>query len=194
MSSPLPTIADCIARQDEQLSSDDFAVVALGSNLESAAGPPRETVRRAVQQLHAFTARPLAVSSLWHSEPVDCPPGSHAFVNAVAALVPEPEHSPRSLLEALVDLEQQFGRRRSGRINEARALDLDLICWGQRQLSGPDLVLPHPRAGERAFVLLPLAELAPELVLPGQSDSVAGLAAGLSNAGIWRISRMDQEW
>jgi len=110
---------------------------------------------------------------------VDCPPGSPVFVNAVVALEPRPGETPESLLAALKDLESEAGRVPKKVLNEARPLDLDLIAWGGEVRGTPALALPHPRAHLRRFVLQPLAELAPDLVLPGQSRTVAGLLAGL---------------
>lgn len=147
------------------------AYVALGANL----GQPRATIRAALDSLAQWSLRPLRVSSLWETEPVDCPPGSPPFLNAVAELVPQPAETPESLLEKLLDLERQFGRTPSPVRNAPRTLDLDLVAFGTEQRSTGRLILPHPRAHLRRFVLEPLAELAPDLVLPGQTLSVRQL-------------------
>jgi len=142
--------------------------VALGSNLGDSAA----LVRRAMDRLEALSTKRLLRSSLWQSTPVDCPPGSPLFVNAVAALAPHPTETPESLLDRLQDLEYEFGRQPKTILNEPRPLDLDLIAFGQETMVTPRLTLPHPRAHLRRFVLAPLNEIAPELVLPGRTLSV----------------------
>jgi 2-amino-4-hydroxy-6-hydroxymethyldihydropteridine diphosphokinase len=101
----------------------------------------------------------VARSSFYRSEPVDA--SGPDFVNAVAELRSTLE--PEALLGALQSIESRFGRERPRR-NAPRTLDLDLLRYGERQVRSPTLTLPHPRLQERAFVLLPLAELAPALV------------------------------
>lgn len=145
-----------------------LAFVALGSNLGDSAAQ----VRRALDRLEAWSGAPLRRSSLWETTPVDCPPGSPGFVNAVAGLVPLPGMTPESLLAALQDLEREFGRRPKVVLNEPRPLDLDLIAFGTEVRATATLVLPHPRAHERRFVLEPLAELAPDWTPPGWPDPV----------------------
>lgn len=150
-----------------------LAFVALGSNL----GDSRCILRTAIERLQAFSVAPLRVSSLWHTEPVDCPPGSRPFLNAVAALTPAADETPERLLRSLQELESTFGRPPKQVRNEPRPLDLDLLAFGLEVRDTPALVLPHPRAPQRAFVLAPLHELAPDLVLPGQTRSVTHLLA-----------------
>jgi 2-amino-4-hydroxy-6-hydroxymethyldihydropteridine diphosphokinase len=157
--------------------SDELAFVALGSNL----GDSAEMVRRAFVRLQTLSDWPLLRSSLWRSAPVDCPAGSPPFVNAMAGLRPRPDQTPQSLLRQLQLLEAEFGRRRGKIPNEPRRLDLDLIAFGARTAELPGLILPHPRAHRRRFVLQPLAEIAPEFVLPGQTRGAAELLAGLSS-------------
>jgi 2-amino-4-hydroxy-6-hydroxymethyldihydropteridine diphosphokinase len=111
--------------------------------------------------------------------PVDCPPGSPFFVNAVVGLMPRPGETPESLLARLQRLEQEFGRRPKQVLNEPRPLDLDLITFGSETRTTEGLTLPHPRAHERRFVLEPLSEVAPDLILPGQSLTVAQLIGRL---------------
>lgn len=156
-----------------------LAIIALGSNQ----GDPRRNVLEAVQRLTTLSAGPLRVSSLWQTSPVDCPPGSPPFVNAVVALTPLPGETPESLLAKLQGLEKAFGRRPKQVLNEARPLDLDLIAFGSEQRGSPELTLPHPRAHLRRFVLSPLAEIAPDLRLPGQPRKVAELLAALPAGG-----------
>ncbi|MEN9572397.1 MAG: hypothetical protein RL514_252 [Verrucomicrobiota bacterium] len=155
--------------------AESVAFLALGGNL----GDALTTVREAMGRLGALAVTQVRRSSLWRSTPVDCPPGSPDFINAVVAFTPLPHLTPESLLVELQALEREFGRRPKLVLNEARPLDLDLIAWGREVRNTPTLALPHPRAHLRRFVLLPLSELAPELVLPGQTWSVAELLAGL---------------
>jgi len=165
------------------MANDEFtphAFIALGANL----GDAPATVRRALRRLEALSAAPLLRSSLWRSSPVDCPPGSPAFVNAVAGLTPPPGETPETLLAKLQALEREFGRRPKQVRNEPRPLDLDLLAFGVETRATPALTLPHPRVHERRFVLAPLAEVAPDLVLPGQTQSVAALLAALRSAEV----------
>jgi 2-amino-4-hydroxy-6-hydroxymethyldihydropteridine diphosphokinase len=153
----------------------ELAFVALGSNL----GESTRLINDAMARLRQFSTQPIIQSSLWQTTPVDCPPGSPFFVNAMAGLHPLPGETPESLLAKLQSLEKEFGRRPKKVLNEARPLDLDLILFGQEIWNSPTLILPHPRAHERRFVLQPLSELAPDLVMPGQSKTVAQLLAAL---------------
>ena len=106
---------------------------------------------------------------------MDCPPGSPPFVNAVVAFWPRTGETPESLLSKLQQIEVSFGRQPKKVMNEPRPLDLDLIAFGNEMRSTPALTLPHPRAHQRQFVLEPLSEIAPDLVLPGQTKTVAEL-------------------
>jgi 2-amino-4-hydroxy-6-hydroxymethyldihydropteridine diphosphokinase len=155
--------------------SGKTAIVALGSNL----GESAVLLGEAIERLEALSKSSVRRSSLWSTSPVDCPPGSPPFVNAVVALEPLGDETPESLLAKLQELEREFGRRPKKVLNEPRPLDLDLIAWGEETRSTSVLTLPHPRAVLRQFVLRPLAEIAPDLVLPGQTKTVAALLAEL---------------
>jgi 2-amino-4-hydroxy-6-hydroxymethyldihydropteridine diphosphokinase len=148
-----------------------LAVVALGANLGDAQGD----ILRGMRRLEELSDGPLLKSSLWQTMPVDCPPGSPAFVNAVVVLVPRADETPETLLAKLQALEKEFGRRPKKVLNEPRPLDLDLIAFAGEVRHGDLLVLPHPRAHERRFVLQPLAEISPDLILPGQRRTAAEL-------------------
>jgi 2-amino-4-hydroxy-6-hydroxymethyldihydropteridine diphosphokinase len=154
---------------------DRIAIVALGSNV----GDPHENVRVAIGRLEAFSAAPLLRSSLWQTSPLDCPPGSPPFINAVVIMVPLASETPETLLGRLKLLEQEFGRRPKQVLNEPRPLDLDLIVFGRQTRRTELLTLPHPRAHLRRFVLQPLSEIAPDLVFPGQNRTVSQLLEGL---------------
>jgi len=145
--------------------------VALGSNV----GDSSAILLRAMDQLERLSSGPLLRSSLWETEPVDCPPDSPPFINAMVGLDPLPGETPETLLKKLKALEIQFGRKPKTVPNEARPLDLDLIAFGNEIRNGHDLVLPHPRAHERRFVLAPWAEITPGYVMPTQTLSVSEL-------------------
>jgi 2-amino-4-hydroxy-6-hydroxymethyldihydropteridine diphosphokinase len=151
------------------------AIIALGSNLSNS----QKIILDAMAWLQKFSDEPILKSSLWETSPVDCPPDSPKFVNAVVGLVPQKNETPESLLAKLQSLEKEFGRTPKIVLNEARPLDLDLIAFGNETHNLPNLILPHPRALERRFVLQPLSEIAPSLVLPAQGKTVLQLLAGL---------------
>jgi len=156
-------------------SAPTLAIIALGSNL----GDSRQIILDALARLQKFSDAPILKSSLWQTTPVDCPPDSPKFVNAVAGLVSRKEETPESLLQQLREVENEFGRRPKTVLNEPRPLDLDLITFGSEIRNSPDLILPHPRAHLRRFVLQPLSEIAPDLILPGQGRTAAELLATL---------------
>jgi len=154
-----------------------IAYIAIGSNL----GDSRSIIEQAFTSLQTLSGAPIRRSSLWRSSPVDCPPGSADFVNAAAAITPIAGETPESLLGKLQSLEMEFGRRPKEILNEPRPLDLDIIAFGSEVRATARLTLPHPRATQRRFVLSPLSELAPDLVLPGQERTVAELLNMLIN-------------
>jgi 2-amino-4-hydroxy-6-hydroxymethyldihydropteridine diphosphokinase len=130
--------------------------VGLGANL----GDALDTVGAAFDALDALAdTRCVARSSLYRSAPVDG--DGPDYINAVAEL--RTRQPPMQLLRSLQAIEQRFGRERPYR-NAPRTLDLDLLLYGQRRIDSAALQLPHPRMAQRAFVLLPLSEIAPELV------------------------------
>lgn len=164
------------ARPAEKL-MEEWAFVALGSNL----GDSVAILWEAIDRVKPLVSGELAVSSFWQTNPVKCPPGSSDFVNAVVAFPPLPEETPESLLERLQEIEREFGRPSERGCNEPRNLDLDLICFGSQRRDSLRLQIPHPRAGERKFVLAPMSELAPELIPPGWNQTVSERLAGLSD-------------
>lgn len=151
------------------------ACVALGSNLDG----PRAQVMRGFEALASLPCTTLcARSRLYRTSPwgvLDQPD----FINAAARL--ETSLSPRGLLDALLGIEAGAGRVRGAR-NGPRILDLDLLLYGDRIIDEPDLVVPHPCLHERAFVLLPLADVAPDLDVPG-CGRVRDLLARVDTAG-----------
>lgn len=142
------------------------AGIALGSNL----GERSALLEGAIRELKALhRGGPFLESSFHETEPVDCPPDSPRFLNAVAEL--ETSLAPLELLENLQQLERVFGRPKDHGVNLPRTLDLDLLYCDEMTLDHPDLKLPHPLLRKRLFVLEPLAEIRPELRLPGWSKS-----------------------
>ena len=149
----------------------EIAFIALGSNH----GESAHIIGAVMERLQSLSFAPLLRSSLVKTTPVDCPPGSPPFVNAVVGIQPHPGETPQSLLRKLMQLEAEFGRQRGKIRNAPRPLDLDLIAFGSRIVDSPGLILPHPRAHLRRFVLAPLSEIAPDFVLPGQIRSIREL-------------------
>lgn len=156
---------------------DRDCLVSLGSNL----GDSVANVQNAFEALQEFSNSTIQKSSLWISSPVDCPPDSPDFINAVAAFDPLENETPESLLSKLQKLEIKFGRQPKSVMNEPRPLDLDLIAFKSETRDTELLTLPHPRFHLRKFVLAPLDELFPALVLPNQSQSVSELLQSLDS-------------
>ena len=129
----------------------------------------------------------MLVSHIYETEPVDCAPGTPMYLNAVAEIRSKKE--PLELLHALQQIEQREGRPAIHERNTPRTLDLDLLYAGNTQLQNPQFTLPHPRLHLRRFVLAPLADIRPELILPGFQQTVAQLLAGLpSKPGVKVVS------
>ena len=156
------------------------AYVALGANLAD----PVAQVRAAIAALEQLPqTRLLRASSLYRTAPV----GVHAqpdFINAVAML--ETGLAPEELLDALLDLEARFGRVRRDR-NGPRTLDLDLLLYDAQEIDSVELRLPHPRMHLRAFVIVPLLEIAPDCRIPGRG-SAAAWAPAVSRQAIERLT------
>lgn len=151
------------------------AYIALGSNLDG----PQARVERAFAALDALPQTRLRARSRLYRTPPWGVREQPDFINAVAAL--DTQLAPHALLEALLALEAQAGRVRGIR-NGPRVLDLDLLLYGSEALHLPDLEVPHPRLHERAFVLVPLADVAPDLEVPGRGR-VADLLARVDARG-----------
>ncbi len=138
------------------------AVISIGSNL----GERRNNLQGAVDTL-ADTPEVwvTGVSPVYETVPVDAPEGSKDFLNAIVLL--DTTLAARTLLERALAVESAYGREREGEPNAPRTLDVDLIVVGDRRADEEDLVLPHPRAAERAFVLVPWLDLEPDAEIPG---------------------------
>ena len=177
------------------------AYIGMGSNLASAAGAPDATLAAAAVRLESL-GRVACRSSLYSTEPVGYA-AQPRFLNAVVAL--DTDLDPRALLEGLLRIEREFGRDRSaGIVNGPRTLDLDILLFGDQAVSDPGLQIPHPRLAERAFVLVPLAEIASNVGygrprksvqqslqallngLPTQTNAVTRIQSNLWRAGACR--------
>jgi 2-amino-4-hydroxy-6-hydroxymethyldihydropteridine diphosphokinase len=144
----------------------------MGGNLASWAGAPEETLAAAAVRLESL-GRVARRSSLYSTTPVGFA-AQPRFVNAVVAL--ETQLEPRDLLEGLLAIEQEFGRdRAAGIVNGPRTLDLDILLLGDLEISEQGLEIPHPRLAERAFVLVPLCEIAANADVPGCRETAKQL-------------------
>lgn len=148
------------------------AGIALGANL----GDRLACLTTARAQIFALEGArsPLLASSLYETEPIDCEPEAPRFFNAVIEL--GYEGPTLDLLAELQRIEQELGRPAAHERNRARTIDLDLLYHGSHVVSEAQLELPHPRLAFRAFVLQPLAEIRPNLILPGETRTVQELA------------------
>ena len=151
--------------------------IALGSNLKDRLAALRDGLLLLLA--HDASALLLAQAPLYETDPVDCPAGSPPFVNTVVEL--SSELPPLEMLAVLQGIESSLGRPQQREKNAPRPLDMDLLYAGDLVLSAPELTLPHPRLHLRRFVLAPLAEIRPDLVLPGFSVPVSALLAALED-------------
>jgi 2-amino-4-hydroxy-6-hydroxymethyldihydropteridine diphosphokinase len=147
--------------------------IALGSNLGNRATELDEGI--AFLRLISMNGG-VQESPRIETAPLDCPPGSPAFLNSVAEIeVDSVLLPPLHLLACLQEFEEERGRSPLREVNAPRPLDLDIIYYGIERIEQMGLVIPHPRAHQRRFVLEPLAHLRPDLVLPGQTKTVKEL-------------------
>jgi len=157
-----------------------LAYIGLGANL----GDRAAMVHAALEQLAAEPdVHVVAVSDFRETEPVGIVEQPR-FLNAAAAV--ETALSARELLDRLLGIENRLGRTREGPRFGPRTIDLDLLLYGDEEIHGPDLAVPHPRMHERAFVLKPLAEIAPQATIPGRGN-VQTLLAGCADQIAERI-------
>src|SRR6266540_98832 len=162
--------------------------VALGSNL----GDRLDNLRVARQQICDLTdiQPPVLSSAIYETDPVDCEPGAPKFLNAVVEFGYDGD--PLQLLKKLRSVEGALGRPREHGRNVSRKIDIDLLYIGDMKINDGELELPHPRMHLRKFVLQPLADIRPDLVLPGQTQTVDELLAKLKESG--EIVRFMDNW
>ncbi len=165
-----------------QNSLDGAIIIALGGNVPSPSGTPRDTLASAVRSLPDEGLTVMSMSRWWRSTAWPDPTAPE-YINAV--VIVEAVREPQAVLAALHRIEARHGRTRSV-INAPRTLDLDLIAHGRTRMATPTLHLPHPRAADRLFVMGPLAEIAPLWRHPVDGRTAAELAAG---ATVGRDSR-----
>jgi len=162
--------------------------VALGSNIGDRLENLREARRQIIEL--ASVRPPLVSAGIYETEPVDCEPGASKFLNTVIEF--DFEGDPVQLLEQLVRIEQSLGRKRDHPKNVSRRIDIDLLYCGDRQIDNEQLQLPHPRMHLRKFVIQPLADFHPDLVLPGRTRTVRELLAELKEPG--EVVRVANNW
>lgn len=164
------------------------AGIALGSNVGDRLQNLR-AARQAISELRNFRA-PLLASAVYNTEPVGCDPGCEDFLNAALEIGYGGE--ARELLQELRAIEARLGRPVAHRRNAPRTVDLDLLYFGDDVISTDELQLPHPRMCERRFVLQPLADVRPELMLPPDGVTVSALLAQLPTAPA--VVRFATQW
>jgi 2-amino-4-hydroxy-6-hydroxymethyldihydropteridine diphosphokinase len=162
--------------------------VALGSNLRDRLGN-LHAAREAILELSNVSA-PILSSPVYETEPVDCEAGAGKFLNAVVEF--EYQGDSATLLEQLIRIEEALGRKRDHPKNVSRIIDIDLLYYGDQAIDIGRLQLPHPRIYSRKFVLQPLADIRPDLVLPGMKKTIRKLLEELDESGevVW----VTDEW
>ena len=153
--------------------------VALGSNV----GDRLENLRAARNKIFDLpnVKAPILSSAVYETEPVGCEPGAGKFLNGVVEF--DCDGGPLRLFEQLIQIEGALGRKRDHPRNVSRIIDVDLLYCGGRRINDERLQLPHPRLQLREFVLRPLADIRPELLLPGQKRTIRQLLAEVEQSG-----------
>ena len=162
--------------------------VALGSNLGDRLDN-LQTARRQILELDEVHP-PILSSGIYEAEPVDCERDASKFLNAVVEF--DYDGDPGQLLEQVARIEESLGRKRDHQKNVSRTIDIDLLYCGDRQIDNKRLQLPHPRMHLRKFVLQPLTDIRPELILPGQTRTVRELLAELKDCG--EVVSLASDW
>jgi 2-amino-4-hydroxy-6-hydroxymethyldihydropteridine diphosphokinase len=153
--------------------------VALGSNIRDRLENLR-AARNAISDLPDVKP-PITSSPVYETEPVGCEPGVKKFLNAVVEF--DFEDDPTCLLERFIEIEEALGRKRDHAKNAPRTIDIDLLYCGDQQINQQRLQLPHPRTHLREFVLRPLADINPDLILPGQKKTIRELLGEVEQPG-----------
>jgi 2-amino-4-hydroxy-6-hydroxymethyldihydropteridine diphosphokinase len=164
------------------------AGIALGSNLDNRREYLHSAREKILQIAHGNA--PFLFSPLYETDPIGCEPGAQKFLNAVMEM--DYEGEPGELLRELRRIEESLGRDPDHARNASRTVDLDLLYFGDRTIDGAELQLPHPRLHLREFVLAPLADVRPDLILPGQIAPVRALLENLADDSA--VVRVADEW
>ena len=162
--------------------------VALGSNLDDRLANLR-AAREAIVDLTGL-APPVLASLVYETDPVGCESGAGKFLNAVLEF--DYDGDPVALLNQLIRIEESLGREREHARNVSRKIDIDLLYSGDTKIDSQQVQLPHPRLHLRRFVLQPLADIRPDLVLPGQTKSVCQLLARLDESA--KVIGLTDDW
>jgi 2-amino-4-hydroxy-6-hydroxymethyldihydropteridine diphosphokinase len=162
--------------------------VALGSNLSDRLSN-LHAARKVIVDLSGVISSMLS-SAIYETDPVGCEPGAGKFLNAVLEF--DYEGDPLELLKSLREIEKTLGRAPDHPRNISRKIDIDLLYFGDIIMDSDELQLPHPRMHLRRFVLQPLADIRPDLILPGQSKTVRELLAQLSEST--KVMRLTNNW
>jgi len=162
--------------------------VGLGSNLCDRLGNLR-AARKAILALSTVKP-PILSSPIYETDPVDCERGAEKFLNAVVEF--DYEGDPANLLEQLSRIEEGLGRRHDHAKNVSRTMDIDLLYCGERNIENERLQLPHPRMHLRKFVLQPLADIRPDLILRGHKKTVSESLRELGDSG--EVIRFAESW
>jgi 2-amino-4-hydroxy-6-hydroxymethyldihydropteridine diphosphokinase len=160
--------------------------IALGSNIGDRLANLREGFARVAMLSEAGPA--ILASAIYETSPVDCEPGTTPYLNAFMEI--NCNAPPVALLDQLLAIEKQMGRPSKRPRNAPRSIDLDVLYVGNLVLNNPEIIIPHPRLTQRRFVLLPLSEIAPDLILPGQAVHVRALLNELHDSGT--VTRIDK--
>jgi 2-amino-4-hydroxy-6-hydroxymethyldihydropteridine diphosphokinase len=153
--------------------------VALGSNIGGRL-ENLSAARKAIFNL-ANVKPPILSSPVYETEPVGCEQGAGKFLNSVVEF--DYDSDPARLLEQLIEIEEALGRKRDHPQNVSRIIDVDLLYCGEQRINDERLQLPHPRLHLREFVLRPLADIRPNLLLPGQKRAIRQLLAEVEQSG-----------
>src|SRR5215208_2883237 len=162
--------------------------VALGSNIGDRLENLR-AARKAIFDIPTVKA-PILSSAAYETKPVGCEPGAGKFLNAVVEF--EYEGDPAHLLQQLIQIEEALGRKRDHPQNVSRTIDIDLLYFGDQRINNERLQLPHPRLHLRTFVLRPLADIRPDLVLSREKKTVSDLLADFKDSAA--VVRFAENW
>ena len=164
--------------------TQSIAYIGLGSNL----GDRLVYLQAAIDAINQL-GDPIAISSVYESEPHGVDEAQPMYLNMVLAI--NTRFEPMELLGRLLDIERANGRIRD-RANESRSLDLDILMVDDIVRDDPDLAIPHPRMHEREFVMIPLTEIAPHATHPTLNRTIADIAAGLTDQGVRSLGEISQ--